>query len=74
MSNDNSSITPTPPLDMVDGLGLPDIEAAFNMRDWLQSALEAKGAKRLGGGFGFGQADLDIELEGCKFNVSIRPI
>lgn len=55
-------------------LGFEDIHAAFNMRDWLQKALEAKGAKMIGGGFGGGQADLDIELEGCKFNVSIKAL
>jgi len=46
----------------------------LNSREWLQKALEAKGAKITGGGCGCGQADLDITLEGCKFNVSIRPL
>lgn len=58
----------------VGNLGFKDIEAAFNMRDWLQNACEAKGGKTVGGGFGMGQADIDIELEGCRFNISIRPI
>jgi hypothetical protein len=57
-----------------EGLGFEDMEAAFNMRDWLQKAREEKGAKMVGGGFGFGQADIDIELEGCRYNVSIRPL
>lgn len=51
-----------------------DPETLFNSRQWLRSALESKGAKILGGGVGCGQADLDIELEGQKFNVSIRPL
>lgn len=46
----------------------------LNSREWLQKALEAKGAKVTGAGVGCGQADLDIMLEGCKFNVSIRPL
>lgn len=35
---------------------------------------EYRGAKCIGGGIGCGQADLDIELEGQKFSVSIRPL
>lgn len=57
----------------IGNLGFEDIEAAFNMRDWLQSACEAKGARMIGGGFGMGAADLDIELEGCRFSITIRP-
>lgn len=56
-----------------EGLGFTDLEAALNMRDWLERACEDAGAKRVGGGMGFGQADIDIELDGCRFNVSIRP-
>ena len=58
----------------VGDLGFDDVNAAFNMRDWLQGACEAKGGKMIGGGFGMGQADIDIELEGCRFNISIRPL
>jgi hypothetical protein len=49
-------------------------EQLFNMRDWLEAALAAKGAKIVGGGSGMGMADLDIELEGYKFNVVIKPV
>lgn len=63
-----------PPLPMGQGIiGCEDVEAFFNMRQWLREALEAKGAKQVGAGIGMGQADIDIELEGQKFNVSIRP-
>lgn len=55
-------------------VGDMDAEAFFNMRDWLQEALEAKGARKTGGGMGCGQADIDIELEGVHFNVSIKPL
>lgn len=51
-----------------------DVEAFFNMRDWLTTAVEAKGAVRKGGGIGCGQADIDIELDGCRYNISIRPL
>ncbi len=54
--------------------GFGDPETLFNSRAWLCAALEAKGAKINGGGVGCGQADLDIILDGCRFNVSIRPI
>ena len=51
-----------------------DTEAFFNMREWLQKACEAKGAKMTGGGIGMGQADIDIELDGCRYNISIKPL
>jgi hypothetical protein len=46
----------------------------MNSRDWLQKAIEAKGAKVTGAGIGGGQADMDFRLEGCEFNVSLKPI
>lgn len=51
-----------------------DVEAFFNMREWLEKAIQAKGAKVTGKGIGMGQADLDFELEGMKYTVSIRPL
>jgi hypothetical protein len=51
-----------------------DVEAFFNMRDWLRKAIESKGARCTGGGVGCGQADLDFILEGQHYNVSIRPL
>jgi len=51
-----------------------DTESMFNMRDWLQKALEAKGAKKTGAGCGMGECDIDIEIDGYKFNVRIKPI
>jgi hypothetical protein len=51
-----------------------DWTAFMNARAWLQRAVEAQGAKMVGGGCGFGGADIDIELEGCRFNIFIRPI
>lgn len=56
------------------GLASMDVEAFLNVRDWLQGACEAKGAKMTGGGIGYGQADIDIELEGCRYNISIKPL
>lgn len=61
------------PTQMVLSPDFGDPETLFNSRGWLQKALEAKGARITGGGCGDGQADLDFELEGCAFNVSIRP-
>ncbi len=50
-----------------------DWEALYNMRGWLADAIRAKGAKTTGGGCGLGQADLDIELEGFGYQITIRP-
>lgn len=50
-----------------------DTEILFNLRDWLQSAVEAKGAKVTGGGLGFGGADLDIEIDGFPYFLHIKP-
>jgi hypothetical protein len=57
-----------------EGLGFTDMEAAINMRLWLQQACEEKGARVLGSGYGFGAGDLDLEIEGFRYNVAIRPI
>lgn len=55
-------------------LGFDDLEAAFNMRGWLQKALEAAGGKMTAGGFGFGMANLWVELEGHTYEVTIKPV
>lgn len=55
-------------------LSAMDVEAFLGMRDWLERALAAQGAKTAGAGIGCGQADLDIELDGHRYNVSIRPL
>lgn len=64
---------PELPTRMVLSPDFGDPETLLNSQSWLQKSLEAKGARITGGGGGGGQADLDIELEGCEFNVSIRP-
>lgn len=51
-----------------------DWQANYNMREWVRSALEAKGAKFDGGGFGAEFSDLDMELEGMRYNIRIRPL
>ena len=55
-------------------LGFEDLEAAFNMRGWLQKACEAAGGKMTGGGLGCGCADIWIELEGHEYMVTIKPV
>lgn len=55
-------------------LGFTDMNAAFNMRGWLQKACETAGAKMTGGGFGGGVADIWIELEGHEYFVTIKAI
>jgi hypothetical protein len=55
-----------------------DLDALFNMREWVRGALEAKGAKIVGAGIGVGGtmgiADVQIELDGCQCNIEIRPL
>ncbi len=56
-------------------VGDPDHwEANLNIRDWVTGALEAKGAKFIGGGVCAESSDFDIELKGMKYNIKIRPI
>lgn len=50
-----------------------DWSALMNMRNWLEEAIKAKGAKVTGAGAGMGQADLDIELEGFAYDITIKP-
>jgi len=56
------------------GLATMDVDAFLNMRDWLQAACEAKGARFTGGGIGCGVADIDIELDGHHYNITIKPL
>ena len=51
-----------------------DYEAGLNSRGWLEDAIVAKGAKVDGKGFGMGVADISFELEGHRFEVTIRPL
>ena len=60
------------PLDFTLHPDFGDPECLFNMRKWLQSAIEAKGAKQTGTGMGMGEADIDFTLEGHRYNVTIR--
>ena len=51
-----------------------DIEAAFNIRKWLQDSVEKSGAEVVGKGVGMGVSDLDIVLEGFTYNIAIKPL
>ena len=51
-----------------------DVEALFNLRSWLETALVNHGATVTGGGMGCRAADLDIKLDGFNFVVSITPM
>ena len=50
-----------------------DLESFFNMRSWLEEAIEKHGGEIQGGGIGMGSADLDFSIEGALFNVQIKP-
>jgi len=66
-----SPVVALPPLELSPHFGDP--ETLRNSRDWLQKALEAKGARITGGGCGLGHCDLDFVLEGAHFNVILTP-
>ncbi len=55
-------------------LGQMDIDAFYNLREWLREAIVAKGAKPDGSGVGMGQADISFDLDGAKYEVVIRPL
>lgn len=55
-------------------LGFDDMEAAFNLRGWLQKALEVAGGKMTGGSIGGGKAEVWVELEGRTYEVTIKPV
>lgn len=48
-------------------------ESLYSLRKWLEKVLAASGAEITGGGFGCGQADVDIRITGQDFYVSIKP-
>lgn len=72
MSDDFTYTTDFPELILHDDFGDP--EQLLNMRTWLQKAIEAKGGKITGSGYGMGEADLDMELEGFDYSINIKPI
>lgn len=49
-----------------------DVETQFNIRQYVEDALVAKGAKITGKGVGVGGCDLDFEVECFSFNVQIK--
>ena len=55
-------------------IGFKDIPAAINMRTWLLKAVEDRGAKAVGGGFCWGVADIEIELDGYPYILTIKPL
>lgn len=75
MSNDNKTID-MPSQSFAD----LDLDALFNIREWVSAAVKAKGAKVIGAGIGvdpsqpLGLADIQFEVDGCEFNLTIRPI
>jgi hypothetical protein len=56
------------------GLADMDPEVFLNIRDWVRRACEARGARFTGGGYGCGVCDLDIEIEGHHYNITIKPL
>jgi hypothetical protein len=66
MANDNDT-----PFDKL------DVDSLLNIREWVRKACVAAGAKFMGGGVGIrgdmGMADIDIEVDGCAFNIEITP-
>lgn len=51
-----------------------DWAANLNMRNWVQAALEAKGAIFSGAGVCAESSDLDIAFEGVQYNIRIRAL
>ena len=51
-----------------------DVKAYLNLRNWLEKAITAKGAKMFDASIGAGQADIGFELEGMNYRVSIKPL
>lgn len=46
----------------------------LELRDWLQNAVEAQGARMTGGGVGLGAADIEIKLGDRRYEITIRPM
>jgi hypothetical protein len=53
---------------------MSNVDELLALRKWLIQLCEKHGAKIDGTGFGFGQADFDLEYVGSRFNVSIAPL
>jgi hypothetical protein len=74
MSDEEQAMNDNETLRFGGELATMDVEAFLNIRDWLQAAIEAKGAVVDGTGIGCGQADISFELDGYRFWVSVMPV
>jgi len=61
------------PKNMPDTLEEMDLDAFFNLREWVEIALTNQGAKITDGGMGFGCADIGMTVEGMPYSLQIRP-
>jgi len=49
-----------------------DVEITFNMRGWLEKALNVAGAEITGKSAGCNEVDLSIQIEGFPYYVTMR--
>lgn len=49
-------------------------EELINLRDWMRKALEAAGGQTTGSGFGCSWVDIELEIDGHRFEVTVKPI
>jgi hypothetical protein len=49
------------------------IKDVLNKRNWLEKLLSKEKVTVKGSGIGFGQGDIDVEIDGRQYTISIRP-
>lgn len=47
---------------------------AWEVRLWIERALEARGGEVCGGSIGLGEADVDVAYNGKSYNIRIKPL
>lgn len=72
MTNDNDLPAPPPAVGGIDVNG--DVEAMFNLRDWMQRILESSDCAITGSGMGFGGGDLWFTHQGAEYFLTVRPV
>lgn len=51
-----------------------DVDAMFNLRDWMKNILKDKDCQITETGMGFGGADIWFKHEGAEYFLTIKPV
>lgn len=51
-----------------------DVEAMFNLRDWVENILKSNACEITGTGMGFGGGDIWFKHQGAEYFLTVKPV